>query len=232
MNEPFFIAIIIAFLLCTISSCTTDSSTQLYDGNWPRDTETEIVDVINPATGKTWMDRNLGASRAATFMTDEQAYGDLYQWGRASDGHQKRDSPTTSMLSSSDQPGHGSFILSTFDTNFDWRIPQNNNLWDGVNGMNNPCPIGYRLPTRSEWNAERQSWNSENREGAFNSPLRLPVAGSRSLRNGSLYFIGSPGHYWSGSILGSDAYSLLFSSDVNVTSYTRASGLSVRCIKN
>jgi hypothetical protein len=35
-----------------------------------------VVDVTNPATGRTWMDRNLGASRAATSSTDEQAYGD------------------------------------------------------------------------------------------------------------------------------------------------------------
>ena len=45
--------------------------------------------VTNPATGRTWMDRNLGASRVATGNTDAEAYGDLYQWGRAADGHQK-----------------------------------------------------------------------------------------------------------------------------------------------
>lgn len=64
------------------------------DDGWPRDTETQVVDVINPTTGHTWMDRNLGASRAATSSTDTEAYGDLYQWGRAADGHQKRTSGT------------------------------------------------------------------------------------------------------------------------------------------
>jgi hypothetical protein len=34
---------------------------------------TEIVDVVNPVTGKTWMDRNLGAQRAAISSTDQQA---------------------------------------------------------------------------------------------------------------------------------------------------------------
>ena len=43
-------------------------------------TPTEVVDVTNPTTGKTWMDRNLGASQAATSSTDADAYGDLYQW--------------------------------------------------------------------------------------------------------------------------------------------------------
>ncbi|MGE4541908.1 MAG: hypothetical protein AB7D35_11660, partial [Bacteroidales bacterium] len=70
----------------------------------------EWNDVYNPATGQTWMDRNLGASRAATSSTDDQAYGDLYQWGRDTDGHEKRNSGTTSTLSNSDTPGHGNFI--------------------------------------------------------------------------------------------------------------------------
>ena len=58
------------------------------------------------------MDRNLGATQAATSSTDVDAYGDLYQWGRFSDGHQCRTSATTSTLSSIDQPAHGDFIYS------------------------------------------------------------------------------------------------------------------------
>ena len=56
------------------------------------------------------MDRNLGATQAATSSTDVDAYGDLYQWGRFSDGHQCRTSNTTATLSSVDQPAHGDFI--------------------------------------------------------------------------------------------------------------------------
>ncbi len=36
---------------------------------------TEIVDVVNPVTGKTWMDRNLGAQRDAVSSTEQQALG-------------------------------------------------------------------------------------------------------------------------------------------------------------
>lgn len=92
-------------------SFTTEA--EIDSGEWQRDTETEIVDVYNPATGQTWMDRNLGASRAATSMNDEQAYGDLYQWGRAADGHQKRNSGTTSTLSSTDTPIHLGMVTSS-----------------------------------------------------------------------------------------------------------------------
>lgn len=37
--------------------------------------------VTSPYTGKVWMDRNLGATQAATGVNDVASYGDLYQWG-------------------------------------------------------------------------------------------------------------------------------------------------------
>ena len=79
--------------------------------------------VVNSTTGKTWMDRNLGASQVATSSTDAAAYGDLYQWGRGADGHQIRTSGTTATLSSTDQPGNGNFILAP-NSPYDWRSPQ------------------------------------------------------------------------------------------------------------
>ena len=188
--------------------------------------------VTNPATGKTWMDCNLGADRVAQSSTDAEAYGDLYQWGRLTDGHQNRLSGTTSTLSSSDTPGHGNFILSP-NSPYDWRNPQNNNLWQGVNGTNNPCPPGFRLPTEAEWEAERQSWSSNNAAGAFNSPLKLPVAGGRSYSNGSLTPVGAYGYYWSATVGSTNARLLFFSSSLaNVFSDGRANGSSVRCLKD
>jgi uncharacterized protein (TIGR02145 family) len=197
---------------------------------WPRDTLTVVVDVTNPVTGKTWMDRNLGASRAATSSTDVEAYGDLYQWGRAADGHESRTSGTRSTVSSSNTPGHSDFITG----NTDWRSPQNDDLWQGVSGTNNPCPSGYRLPTEAEWNAERASWSSNNNSfGAFASPLKLPVAGSRSSFNGSLYNVGSYGFYWSANVDGAYARFLsFFSSVAAMDSFYRPFGYSVRCLKD
>lgn len=190
--------------------------------------------VYNPKTGKTWMDRNLGASRVATSSTDAESYGDLYQWGRGTDGHEKRTSPTTSTLSSSDMPGHGKFII-TRSGNYDWRSPQNNNLWQGVNGINNPCPEGFRIPTIAEWAAELYSWSRKSSAGAFSSPLRLPVAGYRNLVGG-LNFVGVHGNYWSATVSGKySTYYLFFSSDNKKAfthEYWRALGYSVRCLKD
>ncbi len=192
---------------------------------------TAVVDVTNPITGKTWMDRNLGAVQVATGSTDSLAYGDLYQWGRFADGHQCRNSATTTTLSTTDQPGHGDFIIGMGNP-WDWRSPQNDNLWQGVNGVNNPCPIGYRMPTEAELNAERLNWISNDAAGAFASPLKLTMAGFRYASYGSLGFVGSRGRYWSSTISGPPSLGLYFTStNADMNNYYRAHGFSVRCLK-
>lgn len=196
-------------------------------------TPTAIVDVTNPTTGKTWMDRNLGASRVATDSTDALAYGDLYQWGRFADGHQCRDSDQTSELSSTDNPGHGDFIATNSFGIHDWRTPKNDNLWQGVNGINNPCPKGYRLPTEAEWQDELKSWGSTNATGAFNSPLKLPKAGYRDYNLGNFGGSDQVGNYWSSTVQSTNSYYLYFNdNNANLNQGYRAQGYSVRCIKD
>ena len=192
---------------------------------------TLVVEVAS-ATGRIWMDRNLGASQKATSSTDTLSYGDLYQWGRDTDGHQIRTSALTATLSSKDTPAHGDFILASRSP-YDWRNPQNDNLWQGVSGVNNPCPTGYRIPTEAEWNAESLSWSTKNSAGAFASPLKLPMAGNRYRSNGSLVFVGAVGVYWSSTVSSANARDLSFdSSNAYMNSDDRAFGGSVRCIKD
>ncbi len=191
---------------------------------------TAILNVISPVTGKIWMDRNLGASQAAIASSDASAYGDLYQWGRRADGHQCRNSTNTATLSSSDQPAHGNYILAS-SGNFDWRSPQNSNLWQGVAGINNPCPSTYRIPTSAELDAERASWGSNTSAGAFGSPLKIPSAGYRNYYDGAFNYVGSNGYYWSSTVNGIVAYGLYLSgSTANINNYGRAYGYSVRCL--
>ena len=189
--------------------------------------------VTNLTTGKIWMDRNLGASQGATSLTDAASFGDLYQWGRGTDGHEKRTSITTSTLSSSDVPGNAKFITTS---DGDWRSAKNDNLWQGVNGINNPCPAGFRLPTEAEWSSERSSWSSPYEDGAFASPLKLPKAGYRGY-DGTIRPSSGGGLYWSSTVsldyIGR-AREIVFDSPSYLTmgDNARSYGFPVRCIKD
>jgi uncharacterized protein (TIGR02145 family) len=195
--------------------------------------EPEVEVPVVTSEGQVWMALNLGASQLATSSTDSAAYGTLYQWGRFGDGHEYRSSSTTTDLSSSsDVPGHGSFILTSSDP-YDWRTPQNGNLWQGVAGINNPCPAGFRLPTKAEWEIERASWVTNDSAGAFASPLKLVPAGDRYSGDGALYGVGSYGYYWGSTV--DEGYSrglYFYSGGAGMGSYNRAFGFSVRCIKD
>jgi len=193
--------------------------------------------------GRTWLNNNLGANYAnttngafnpaaqASSSTDANAYGSLFQWGRYADGHEFR--------TSGNEAGHISdpwtstnFITNSTDPR-DWRNPQNDNLWQGVSGTNNPCPIGYRLPTETELTNQRLSWSASTSAGALASPLKLPMAGYRSNSSGSLVNIGTNGWYWSSTISSSRSRDLGFTSGVaNMYPANRAEGDSVRCLKD
>lgn len=115
----------------------------------------------------------------------------------------------------------------------DWRYPKNDNLWQGVSGVNNPCPSGFRLPTDTELNTERASWSSDNAAGAFGSPLKLVAAGYRFYRTGALDITGSDGYYWSSTVKGNYIRDLGFhSSGASIYDSISATGRSVRCIKD
>ncbi|MEN8886231.1 MAG: FISUMP domain-containing protein [Winogradskyella sp.] len=189
-------------------------------------------DVVSSDTGKTWHDRNLGAMQVAISSTDAAAYGDLYQWGRAADGHQFRtNTTTTSTLATTSTPGHGSFIIPSAEP-YNWLTIQDNSLWQGVSGTNNPCPSGYRLPTATELENELTAWGGNHAASAFASALKLPLAGMRN-RLGSLVAVGSAANYWSSTVSGTNVTRLSFGvSTSGMYDLSLASGISVRCIKD
>jgi len=196
------------------------------------------ISPIHSASGKVWMDRNLGASRKAQSLTDHLAYGQIYQWGRGNDGHADINwtsatggtvvNGTTATLSTTDYPADNLFITTASD----WRTTKNDNLWQGVNGVNNPCPAGYRVPTNAELTTEVTTYSIANSADAFASPLKFTVPGGRSLTDGSLYNAGLSGYYWSSSISGNNASRRYFNSTSALTNASfRVNGFSVRCIR-
>jgi len=205
--------------------CGTTTVTFLYNGS-------AVTYGTVVSSGQCWLDRNLGALYKATTRADDlNTYGDLFQWGRAADGHQIRTSSTSTNVSNSNSPGNSNFILVSPD----WIFPKNDNLWQGAIGINNVCPIGFRLPTSSELETERLSWSTNNAAGAFASQLKLTPAGFRNTSN-ILTNVYTSGLYWSSSVSGANALDLKFSSTNTLATSsdpaTRSSGRSVRCIKN
>lgn len=186
---------------------------------------------VTALDGRVWMDRNLGAPSVATAFNDATAYGDLFQWGRLDDGHQTPTSGTTTTLSSTDVPGNANFIKAP-DTPYDWRSPQNNNLWQ--NGLNVPAPLGWHVPTSAECQALITAEGITNYNTAYSSTLKLTAAGFRFTIDASLYGLGAYGYYWSSSVSGSSALSFYF--DASTVSPAdvdyRAFGFTVRLIKD
>lgn len=212
----------------SIISLSIEPSVRLY-----RD---DVPSVVSPATGRIWMDRNLGALRVAQSTTDADALGWLYQWGRGSDGHQIRTSSTTAILSATSNPGNDLFITATVSP-FDWRSPaQDGSSWQGVNGINNPCPAGYRIPTYGEYSDEINALVNKNVTGIFDSFLKLPAAGQR-LSSGAIVNIGTHGYYATSdtnTVAGYRQLNMLtiFTSTAIYQGMALSSGNCVRCIKN
>ena len=144
-------------------------------------------------------------------------------------------------------------------SNYDWYYTgsstTDNTRWTtstATKSIYDPCPSGWRVPDGGNngiWSkALGSSSNFEdallydstnegmNFSGKFGSASTIwyPASGFRYYGDGSLYYVGDRGYYWSASPFSNFAYYLLFSSNgfVNPSfDYSRALGLSVRCLQ-
>ena len=208
---------------------------------------------VNTTSGGwiTFMCYNLGADPNMTIDqqiayepsgdTDATVFGDLYQWGRRTDGHEKRtNTGKTTMTSPTDVVVHSDYI-----TVLDWRSPPNPAMWGATKTANDPCPAGWRVPTYSEW---RSIFNDEgdlgtggqkNDQATANEWIRkinygsnptgtsgfairpyslseptlfIPSTSVRNANTGNLNPTNENGYYWGSSVDGNNSHSIYISS--------------------
>lgn len=200
--------------------------------------------TVRGADGKVWLQQNLGSNQIAESATDENAFGDLFQWGRWDDGHQSRDSEESNTLPDPNNPaglGDGSPYFYSTSPEW-WKNGNSSDTWEADSPQNvsetngcDPCKAlgqDWRLPTASEWQDLVDAENISDIASAFSSNLKLTVAGARS--DSGVYNAGEKGYYWSKSTSdNSDFSKYLYYSNyiVNTTAGGfREQGSSIRCI--
>lgn len=243
----------------TLSVPKTDYVYDRYYGDGVHDFVYKATTItFSDNTTATWLTNNLGANYAneksldffpdkqASAINDYKAYGSLFQWGRAADKHELINwatstsgsavivATTTTLSNNADDPNNGGKFIINNTTPYDWRSPKNDGLWNGVSEINNPCPVGYTVPTSSDFtklinNSIIVPTNS------FDSILKLPLVGIR-FENGIISSnSGIETFYWTRTTNSTEASGLYIRPistrlDFNNT-MRRALGCPIRCIK-
>jgi uncharacterized protein (TIGR02145 family) len=191
---------------------------------------------IDATTYKNFMCHNLGAANtnADPFTPSWEINGGYWQWGRLS---QAAAGPTGPGVSETNEAA-----VSGWNTSY----APNDSWADTYKTANDPCPAGYRVPTKLQWEGvvannaptDLGSWTLSSINYScgkkFGTELMLPVAGIRGYTNGTLTGRSWNADYWSSSPNSSNyAWQLSFTnsnSNVSVVSIIRTFGFSVRCI--
>jgi len=178
----------------------------------------DVTDEWVEINGVKWATRNVEMPGA--FAANPEDAGMFYQWNRKVGW-----SSTDPMVNS-----NGGTIWDSSDAEGD--------TWEKAN---DPCPTGWRVPTREEQvslvnsGSEWTTLNGVNGRvfGNGDNLLFLPAAGCRGYTNGAVGFVGTGGLYWSSSYNNTTyAYNLYFNSTSVNAGYgsNRATGFSVRCV--
>ena len=208
-----------------------------------------IMCDITAKDGKTWGDKNIGACRPCESQTDELCYGDLFQWGRGADGHEKRVNTEIQDLNPMTFPYIGSALHEVANKgDFDWLnsnsteeksafVAERTASW-GQRSNNPVCPEGWYVPSKAELQKLMDSEGIIDGATAFASSLKLGLAGARSAKSSTIESAGIVGYVWSrdsdglgATNAGNTAYSFTYDGIATFSRPYKAEGHSVRCIK-
>gem|GEM_PF-4970525 len=189
---------------------------------------------------KGFMCHNLGADMSVDpFVPSAVIHGAKYQWGAQTNQSGR-------YISQADDQANSGPVSGWQPSGSD--LP--NGTWSNTKKtVNDPCPIGFRVPTFAQWSqVVNSSNNTITRTGTWTESssnyssgitlgktLFLPAAGYRDPSVGSLGFRGSAGYYWS-STQGNYSYAgyMTFYNVGDATTinghYGRTVGFSIRCV--
>jgi hypothetical protein len=141
-------------------------------------------------------------------------------------------------------------FITASSSPYDWYYgsSRNDTLWghSGLKTIYDPCPSGWRVPKNSGMSSSTSPWygftksNSGSWSYGYNwgANAVYPAAGNRLNSSGSIADVGANGRFWSASPYRNGSYITSYlgfdSNSVNVDSnyfYSRAYGLSVRCVR-
>lgn len=206
--------------------------------------------TVRAADGKVWLQQNLGSLRVAANISDKNAYGYYFQWGRGIDGHEKVDASVEIGIAKPNNPRGLSkteknpFYAIEKNTGFWWKGGDQYDTWEAadnsrINEINgcDPCKqlLGrnWRVPTIQEWKSALAAEKVTSFLTAYSSNLKLVPAGMKNANNGKVANQNTSLRYWSGSA-GSTGNSYLVNlsnKGLEYPAFSRAGGLPVRCIK-
>jgi uncharacterized protein (TIGR02145 family) len=148
-----------------------------------------------------FMCHNLGADESYNpFKPSLYIRGAKYKWG------------VSTRALSQDQDQDPKLVITNWSTNPDYTIPPTgDDDWDMINA--NPCPSGWRIPTKDEWVAiaANNIRTSKNWQAGMwiGDALFLPVTGYRN-SSGWLQDEANDGYYWSSSARSTTRYYYLY----------------------
>ena len=210
------------------------------DGGWLRfmchNVGTENTGTLDPFTWNSTSD-----------LVSNDVKGGAFQWGRIDD---LRNATATVGRTSNPVPTDGIFYYNSSD----WCTIVDNNRWsDAVKKSSDPCPTGWRVPTKDQWvsiysntttnggvaDATANVWEWTGHGYKVGDALYLPAAGGRWFINGAVPVGagGTTGYYWSSTAVkrGSDDMTAVMNftgGDVIMSAAPgdRANGFTVRCV--